>query len=190
MKQRLTSAITVLLLAFLSGCGNARIQSLSDARIQSLMGGEAAYALIADLSKSRVCEAYRIDGYGISGPTAIGDAPGAKADKPRRLQGYPIISGPTAIDDASRAILSKVLTDPDTYLWDSAKPCEFVPGVALRLSDANVRVDVLVCFSCEELEMYTNGKRVGHEDFDSRRTDLLRVAKQLFPEDEGIQKLK
>ena len=156
MKQRLTSAITVLLLAFLSGCGNARIQGL--------MGGEAACALIADLSKSRACEAYRIDGYGISGPTAI--------------------------DDASRATLSKVLTDPDTYLWDSAKPCEFVPGVALRLSDANVRVDVLVCFSCEELEMYTNGKRVGHEDFDSRRTDLLRVAKQLFPEDEGIQKLK
>ena len=190
MKQRLISAIAVLLLAFLPGCGNARIQSLGDERIQGLVGGEAAYALIADLSKSRACEAYRIDGYAKSGPAAIGDAPGAQADKPGRLQGYPIISGPTAIDEASRATLSKVLTDPDTYLWDSAKACEFIPGVALRLSDANVRVDVLVCFSCEELEMYTNGKRVGHEDFDPRRTDLLRVAKQLFPEDEAIQELK
>ena len=172
MKQLLTSAIAALLLAFLSGCGNARIQTL--------MGGEAAYALIADLSKAKTCEAYRIDGY----------ARGTKADGPGKLHGYPIISAPSPLDDASKTTLSKVLTDPNTYLWDVAKGCEFLPGVALRLADANVQVDVLVCFSCDELEMYTNGKRVGHEDFDPRRTDLLRVAKKLFPKDENIQALK
>ena len=182
MKQLLSSAIAALLLAFLSGCG--------DARIQTLVGGDAAYALIADLSQSRICEAYRIDGYAFSGPGVIDDGPGEKADQPGKLQGYPIISGPRAIDDEARATLSKLLTDPETYLWDSDKPCEFIPGVALRLADAKVQVDILVCFSCDELEMYTNGKRVGHEDFDPRRSDLLRVARKLFPRDEGIQALK
>ena len=86
--------------------------------------------------------------------------------------------------------MSKVITDPNTCLWDVAKSCEFLPGVALRLADVNVQVDILVCFSCDELEMYTNGKRVGHEDFDPRRSDLLRVARKLFPKDEGIQALK
>lgn len=190
MKQRMTSAIVALSVVFLSGCGNARIEDLGDSRIEGLVGGKAAYALIADLSKASACEAYRIDGYALSGPTAKDDASGAKADKPGKLQGYPIRSGPTILDDASRATLSKVLTDPDTYLWDSAKACEFVPGVALRLSAANVQVDVLICFSCDELEMYKNGKRVGHEDFDPSRAELVRVARKLFPEDEDIQALK
>jgi len=51
-------------------------------------------------------------------------------------------------------------------------------------------VDVLICFSCDELEIYTNGKRAGHEDFDPQRSNLLRVAKKLFPKDEKIQALK
>ena len=188
MKHCLGSLIAVSLLAFLSGCGNARIQGPGDARIQGLVGGEDAGALLADLSKARVCEAYRIDGYKLSGPAALED--GAKTDPPGKLHGYPVISGPGAIDEESRAALSKILTDPDTYLWDSAKACEFIPGIALRLADARVQVDVLICFSCDELEIYTNGKRVGQEDFDPRRAELLRLARKLFPGDKGIQALK
>ena len=86
--------------------------------------------------------------------------------------------------------MSKLLIDPDTYLWNVAKSCEFMPGVVLRLADAKTQVDVLICFSCDELEIYTNGKRAGHEDFDPRRADLLHVAKKLFPKDEKIQSLK
>jgi len=174
--------MAALLLAFLSGCvnGNQTITLRPDQRIQTLMGGEAAYALVADLSKAKTCEAYRIDGY----------ARGAKADKPKKLHGYPIISGPVPLDDASKTTLSKVFTNPNTYLWDVAKACEFLPGVALRLADEKTQVDALICFSCDEFEFYLNGKRVGHEDFDPRRADLLRIAKKLFPQDDKIQALK
>ena len=156
------------------------IASCNSGKVEALVGGDEAYALVSDLSKATTCEAYRIDGY----------AHGAKEDKPKQLQGYPIISGPTPIDDASKAALSKVITDPNTYLWDVAKSCEFLPGVALRSADAKVQVDVLICFSCDELEIYTNGKRAGHEDFDPQRSNLLRVTKKLFPKDEKIQALK
>ena len=151
-----------------------------DKRIMALLGGKSVYALIANLSKAKTCEAYRIDGY----------SRGAKEDKRGKMRGYPIISGPTPIDDASKVSLSNVIIDSNTYLWDVAKSCEFLPGVALHLADANVQVDILICFSCDELEIYTNGKRAGHEDFDLQRSNLLRVAKKLFPKDEKIQALK
>ena len=98
--------------------------------------------------------------------------------------------GPVPIDEASAHTLTDVLTDDDTYLWDIAKACEFMPGVALRYGRDGMEVDVLLCFSCDELEVYRNGEKVGHEDFDPRRADLVRVAKRLFPDDEAIQGLK
>ena len=45
-------------------------------------------------------------------------------------------------------------------------------------------VDVLLCFSCDELETFRGGKRAGHEDFDPRRADLVKVAKR--PRDAGL----
>ena len=173
MKPYLSKALPlVLILSTIAGC--------SSAKVEELVGGKEAFALVSDLSQATTCEAYRIDGY----------ARGSKADNPKNLRGYPIISGPALIGDASKATLSKVLTDLDTYLWDVAKGCEFLPGVALRLADDKTQVDVLICFSCDELEFYLNGKRVGHEDCDPRRTDLLRVAKKLFPKDDKLQSLK
>ena len=173
MKPYFTKALLlVLILSTIAGC--------STAKVETLVGGKEAYALVSDLSKATTCEAYRIDGY----------ARGAKADNPKNLYGFPIISGPAPIDDASQATLSKVLIDPNSYLWDVAKGCEFLPGVALRLADEKTQADVLICFSCDELEFYLNGKRVGHEDFDPRRADLLRIAKKLFPKAEKIQSLK
>lgn len=173
MKPYLTKALPmVLILSTIVGC--------SPAKVETLVGGDEAYGLVSDLSKATTCEAYRIDGY----------ARGAKADNPKNLYGFPIISGPTPIDDASKATLSKVLTDPNSYLWDVAKGCEFLPGVALRLADDKMQVDVLICFSCDEFAFYLNGKHVGHEDFDPRRADLLRIAKKLFPQDDKMMSLK
>ena len=50
-------------------------------------------------------------------------------------------------------------------------------------------VDVLLCFSCDVLAVYTPAGRVGSEDFDPRRADLMRVVKALFPADPKIQAL-
>ena len=82
-----------------------------------------------------------------------------------------------------------MLLDDDTYEWEMEKACEFLPGVLLRY-DAAPPVDVLLCFSCDELEVYVGERKVGHEDFDVRRPDLVRVAKRLFTDDPAIRQLK
>jgi hypothetical protein len=195
---RLAFAIACLLPAILLGCAteNPPIVTKTDSRIQALVGGEAAARLIADLSQARICIAHRVGGFlageGPLPPPGTADEPQSQAvtsDKPQDIYGYPVVSSAVPIDDVSRANLSKVFSDPGTYLWDVAKACEFLPGVALRFAGSNVRVDILICFSCDELEIYRNGERVGHEDFDPRRSDLLGVVKKLFPEDEAIQAL-
>jgi len=140
--------------------------------VTKLLGGDASVALIRDAAIT----AYRIDGMG------RGAGPG------KRLHGYPVLQGPVDVDEESRAALASVLLDDGTYEWDSSKTCEFLPGVLLRY-EADVPVDVLLCFSCDELEVFVGKRQVGHEDFDVRRPDLVRVAKRLFPNDPAIQKL-
>lgn len=152
------------------------------ARVTSLLGGPDAVSVISDRSGAVVREAFRVDG---AGPLRPKD-PGASGT----VHGYPIVAGPVPLDDASAAVVADVLLDDATYLWDSAKHCEFAPGVALRATRGTTVVDVLVCFSCDEVEIWVDGAKRGHEDTDPRRADLVRVAKRLFPGDAAIRALE
>lgn len=159
-----------LLLGLFSACSGTGPKTTS--RVTKLLGGQDVVALVP----SAEIAAYRIDGMG------WGKGPG------KRIHGYPVLSEPVAVDGQSRDELAAVLLDDRTYLWDVAKSCEFLPGVVLRYK-ADPPVDVLLCFSCDELEVFIGGKKVGREDFDPRRRDLVRVVKRLFPDDAAIQKL-
>ena len=192
-QARLRLTIVCLYLAMVSGCATDNPPAeteqppsvkKTDPRVENLLGGKAAAVLIADLSKAKVCNAYRIDGF------QSGQEPLPPTGKPQHIHGYPVTSTAVTIKQEFRAQLSEILIGPDTYLWNEAKACEFVPGIALQLTGDNVKVDILICFSCDELVFYTDGKLAGHEDFDPRRSDLLRLAKKLFPDDKAIQSLK
>jgi len=151
------------LLALLLACSHA-----PSARVRDLLGGDTFPEPGARVT------AYRIDGMREKGGET--------------LHGYPVLAGPVAVDAASQDELRAVLTDDRTYLWDIAKACEFLPGVLVR-SEGKETVDVLFCFSCDELEVHRGAKKVGHEDFDPRRADLVRIAQRLFPDDPAIAKL-
>ncbi len=192
-QTRLRLAIACLYLALAVGCAaedppaeteQPRNVNKIDPRVEKLVGGKAAATLIGNLSEAKVCIAYRIDGF------QSGQEPLPPTGKPQDIHGYPVTSTAVPIDNESRAKLSEVLAAPDTYLWDVDKACEFLPGVALRLTGGDVNVDILICFSCDELEIYRNENLAGHEDFDPRRSDLLRLVKKLFPDDKAIQSLK
>ena len=81
-----------------------------------------------------------------------------------------------------------IIEDHDTYLRNAIPmDCLFRPGVAFRFSDQQNQVDLLICFSCNELRYYLNGRVVGQSYFKSQ--NLRSLVQQLFPEDEKIQKL-
>ena len=125
------------------------------------------------------CEAYRVDdSYPGEGKKQEGDS----------LHGYAIISDALALNSGSRKELSSIIEDHDTYFRHSIPiDCSFRPGVAFRFQDKKTNVDLLVCFSCNELRYYLNGRFVGQSYFKSQ--NLRSLVQQLFPEDEKIQKL-
>ena len=107
----------------------------------------------------------------------------------KKIADWPITAGPVTLDAQTAAELTAILTSPDTYLWDSAKGCEFDPGVAIRFTDDAGSTDVLLCFSCDEMVIVRGGKRIGGEDTDSARKKLVAIAQRLFPDDAVIQAL-
>jgi hypothetical protein len=152
------------------------------ARVDRLLGAGVSTRMLTQPGERTQVEAYRIDGMAFM----EGRADGAE----KTIQGFPVLAGPVPVDAPTAGVLADVLGSDDTYLWDVAKACEFLPGVAYRYREPGTTVDVLICFSCDELEVFVNDAKVGHEDFDPRRRDLVRIAKKLFPQDAKIQSLK
>ena len=126
------------------------------------------------------CEACRVDdSYPGEGKKQEGDS----------LHGYAITSDAAALNSDSRKELSSIIEDHDTYFRHSIPiDCSFRPGVAFRFQDKKTNVDLLVCFSCNELRYYLDGKVVGQSYFKSQELRVL--VRKLFPDDEKIQSLK
>jgi RNA polymerase sigma-70 factor, ECF subfamily len=139
--------------------------------------GPSAVQIISNTTKAEI---YRIEGTeGTEGP-AIDNFPSRG----------PAINGA----DEARKVLPEILFADDTYSFGSAKLCKFNPGVAFRLWSDQQYVDVLVCFSCDELRVVSYDEKGiakrSNEDCDAARPPLLALAKAAFPQDDKIQALK
>lgn len=148
----------------------------NDWRVSALYGGPTSLSV---LRQPQAVEAFRLDP----------ERRDATPETPR-LGGWAIASGPVPVDAATAAGLSSILLDPDTYDWARAKGCELRPGVGLRFVRDASRVDVALCFECDEVDVWRMGRRVMIEDFDAARPRLVAVAKRLFPDDPEIQALR
>ena len=138
-----------------------------------------AISIISFKNPNTTCEVLRVDdSYPGKGKTKDGNS----------LHGYEIISAAEALNSASRKELSSIIEDHDTYLRNAIPmDCLFRPGVAFRFSDQQNQVDLLICFSCNELMYYLNGGVVGQSYFKSQK--MRSLVQGLFPKDEKIQKL-
>ena len=94
------------------------------------------------------------------------------------LADYVATKGPIPVDSQISAELSTVLLSHSTYLWNLAKGCIPDYGVRIRFEKDDASVDVLLCFQCDILTVYSNGKPVGSEDFDDGRTILSSLTKK------------
>jgi len=162
----------VLLLGVLVSCASKSVESI--------IGGKEVYTLIAELHKAKTCEVYRVDD----------SYPGeTKLNKGNKVHGFFILSESRPMKDDVRKALSQILLKPNTY-FEHAVPvdCAFRPGIAFRFASGTIEVDLLVCFSCNELRYYLDGKSAGGSHFNS--PEILALTKKLFPNDKKIQALE
>ncbi len=170
--------LCALLAIWATSCAGTDVAGRSE-RAEALYGSAENYDLVAGNRRAGTVSAFRID----SLKGATGDAGNGE------ISGYAILGETASVGDADAAALGRILGDDATYLFDSQKGCIFSPGIAVRWERRSTTVDVLFCFSCDELEIFANDELVGDEDFDPRRGDILRIVKRLFPSEPEIQAL-
>ena len=156
--------LTFLLLFPALGC---RAGDLKD-----VFGADGAQDVIAKPTK---VQAYRLADMSFYKPT---------------VDDYKTTAGPIDVSEALAQQTSKLLLDTDSYLWDIGKGCEPLFGVRLSFTQGEKQTDVFFCFECDILAVYFQGKPVGSEDFDKIRPQLVKIMKQIFPDDAVIQGLK
>ncbi len=127
-------------------------------------------------------------------------------DAPDRLEVYRIgLDGPAGAekigewdvlgrgidpDDAWRTTLREILYADDSWVWDMAKGCDPIPGVAVRVVAGGEMWHVAICFDCDILYIIDPDGTVRGEDFDPVRSGLVKLSKTALPDDAVIQGLK
>jgi len=109
----------------------------------------------------------------------------------RRGQEPTVKEGPVAISEPIASQLVSALSSHDSYGWSYAKGCIPVWGVRLSFYRGADRVDILLCFQCDLLQVSLNGNRTaGNEDFDPIQPQLAHAVKAIFPNDPNIQAVR
>ena len=176
MKQRINILSQYVAVVLLLGVSI----SCASKSVESIVGGKEVYKLIVELHKAKTCEVYRVDD----------SYPGEnRLNKGKKVHGFFVLSEVYPMKDDGIKALSKILLKPNTY-FEYAVPidCAFRPGIAFRFTNGKTEVDLLVCFSCNELRYYLDGNSVGQSYFKS--PEILALTKKLFPDDKKIQSLK
>lgn len=153
----------------------ARVEAAED-RVAKMFGGRDGLKALTAPDK---VEAYRLR-----------PLPQEMQGRRTPLTKFPILSGPVAVPKESTDKIARTLLSDESYEWESAKGCLPYYGVRLSFTRSDDQVDVLLCFQCDVLLVYRNGKITGGEDFDAIRHVLVRTVKPLFPDDKVVQGLK
>lgn len=94
--------------------------------------------------------------------------------------------GPVRVTGERAERLSRLLTDFKSYQWTTRLKCGPVYGVRLRFHQGRKVVEVLLCFEC--FDILIDGKP--GEPFSFSHAELLKLMREIFPRDAGLEKLK
>jgi hypothetical protein len=116
--------------------------------------------------------------------------------KKPNIGGHPVVANGNEQDRSFAARLAPLLLNNNLY--DPRRVhTGFQPGVAFRIWCDDEKVDVVICFTCNNLKIMGDKgwaplqRPYGHlGGFDPVRPALLRLAKEAFPNDKQIQALK
>lgn len=163
----------VVALAFVAGFLVYYLSNPLDKRTKTILAGA-----------TRV-EVFRLDGDNRSSV----EKPAREGDK--RIGGFLVTAQGQNQGKAFAAKLADILSDRSTYALAFAG-C-FSPGVAYRIWKDEESVEVLICFKCHNFYCGPPADSVQENASfvrSPREGDLVRLAKEAFPDDPEIQKLK
>ncbi len=135
--------------------------------VEEFLGGKAAFAAVAKPD--------RVTAWLLSSQA---DEPDGKTNR------TPAVS----VDVTSAALLSKVLTDFNSYAWLQEKGCNPDYGVRFRFTQGIETVEILWCYQCDHLQITYNGQ-TSENDCDAARPALVKVIQSVFPRDPVIKNL-
>jgi hypothetical protein len=148
---------------------------------------------VAVLQGATKVEVFRVDpGFP---PKDRPDDPKADAPAGEKVGDYAVTAKGKDQGPEFAARLRAILFNDRTYLFDMAKGCIFQPGVAFRVWNGKESMDVFLCFSCDELLILVKDEsgavvHLAQEDFDPMRAELVKLAREAFPDDPEIQGLQ
>lgn len=171
MMFRLATPIVICTLLLTSGCGH---DDEVTGDLTWVFGDSQA---VETFKQTTLFEAYR------------SEPPSDPNEFIQTLEQFRPTSTPVSISGDLAAELQDILLDSSTYYWEAAKACDPNFGVRIHYQNGDDEFDILLCFQCDILAVYKNGKAVGGEDFDSARSRLVKIVQELFPDDDTIQSL-
>lgn len=108
-----------------------------------------------------------------------------------KFAGISIFQKGNTLTFGQQDFLVSLVTLRDNYGIDSiVKSCIFNAGVGFDFFYKKQRLQLLICFDCDEWKFIFEGSTTKHEDCDAARPALVQLCKRLFPNDELIKKLK
>jgi hypothetical protein len=105
------------------------------------------------------------------------------------LEDYKITAGPIQLSPSLAAAFAHSVTEAADCNGYPNK-CEPDFGVRLEFVRNAKRVNVLLCYNCDILQVYSEGKFHQWRYFNAFRPQLVKLVKEVFPDDEAIQKLE
>jgi hypothetical protein len=94
----------------------------------------------------------------------------------------------TAVDSATLPLLSRTLTDFNSYSWLAENGCPADYGVRLQFAKGADNVEILWAADCDHLQITHEGHTT-EKDCDAARVALIQAFKAIFPTDATINKL-
>jgi len=121
------------------------------------------------------------------------EAPAAGSS--RSADAYRIVKQGPALVAKQIAEAVRMTTRMESFVPGMAKACGFNPDLVLQFNQGDKQVTVVICFSCSEWYFILEGKssKTGISyaiSMDATQRDLLKLARELFPDDDRFKQVK
>jgi len=116
--------------------------------------------------------------------------PELKSTDSTSFHGYTIINPPVQLNEKQLSELQNILLNKNNNQQDKfVKSCTFLPDVGFRCyTNDSTFTDILVAFYCDDW-MFVSGEKQYLKDCSKARKSLVRLVKDIYKEDNYIQKL-